>query len=98
MYAHYRANKSVVFVKTAGLDEGSRERVRPDVHICTGTKVGWVDLRGEEERGVRIFEGFYQMEEVWSVESLRRRERLVEWVEEQKKKEGDEEVGMKSEG
>lgn len=84
LYAHYSANKSLVFVKVGVLEDDSRRRLRPDVHIFTSTKAEWVDLRGEAERGVKVCEEYYQREEVWSEESLRRREALLEWVEKQK--------------
>ncbi|KAH7402545.1 Mss4-like protein, partial [Pyrenochaeta sp. MPI-SDFR-AT-0127] len=77
LYAHYSANKSLMFVKVGALDDDSRTRMRPDVHIFTSTKVEWVDLRREEENGVKVYEEYYRREEVWSEESLRRREVLL---------------------
>ncbi|KAF1842375.1 uncharacterized protein K460DRAFT_370343 [Cucurbitaria berberidis CBS 394.84] len=93
LYAHYGANRSLMFVKVGSLDDESREMVRPDVHIFTSTKMEWVNLGTEEERGVKVFEEYYPREEVWSQESLKRRERLLEWLEE--KKRGEEDVGPK---
>jgi hypothetical protein len=69
-----------VYVKVGSLDGESRGRVRPDVHIFTGTKVEWVDLRGEVERGVRVFEEFYDKKEVWTKENLERLEKLRAWA------------------
>ncbi len=78
-----------MFVKVGTLDEGSRERVRPDVHIFTRSKVEWVDLGREVERGVKVFEGFYDREDLWSRESLERLEKLRAWKEGGKGEGGD---------
>jgi hypothetical protein len=43
--------------------------MKPDVHIFTSTKLDWVDLTGEKERGVPIYEGYYRRSEVWSKEA-----------------------------
>ena len=64
--------------------EGSRQRVKPDVHIFTSTRVDWVDLSKEVERGVPVCEEYYVKEDVWSKESLERRKVLLEWVEKEK--------------
>ena len=79
-----------MFVKIGTLADGSRQRVRPDVHIYTSTKVEWVDLQKEEERGIKVYEGYYQREDVWSESSLQRRTKLLEWLESAKEK-GDQE-------
>ncbi|OAL56814.1 hypothetical protein IQ07DRAFT_594282 [Pyrenochaeta sp. DS3sAY3a] len=89
VYAHYSANKSMMFVKVGTLDHESRGRVKPDVHIFTSSKVEWVDLRGEVERGAKVVDEYYVREEVWGEESLRRREVLLEWAEKEKKKRGE---------
>lgn len=68
-----------MYVKVGSLDGESRGRVRPDVHIFTGTKVEWLDLRGEVERGARVYEEFYDMEEVWTKENLERLGKLRAW-------------------
>ena len=75
----------MMFVKAGVLDDNSRNKVRPDVHIFTSTKIPWVELRGEEEKGVKVCEQYYKREDVWSEESLKRREVFLTWVEEQKK-------------
>lgn len=82
LFSYYAGNRATVYVKCGTLDKGSRERVRPDVHIFAETKVEWVDLRGEVERGVRVCEGFYERDEVWSGESLARLGKLRAWKEE----------------
>jgi len=63
----------LTFVRAGTLDDTSRNRVRPDVHIYTKTKVDWVDLTGEEAQGAKIFEEFYDAQTVWSEASLKRR-------------------------
>lgn len=73
VYSHYAgAEKWTTFVKVGTLAEGSRQRVRPDVHIFTSTKVEWVDLSSERERGVPVFEEYYQKPDVWCADSLER--------------------------
>lgn len=59
------------------LDDASRARVRPDVHIYTSTKMEWVDLTAEVERGVPVYEEYYERGEVWRREALERRERMM---------------------
>ena len=83
IFAYYGGNRTTVFVKTGTLDNGSRGRVRPDVHIFTSTKVEWVELRHEEERGVRVFREFYDSKDVWSKENLDRLEKLRTWARQQ---------------
>lgn len=70
----------MTFVKAGTLRDGSRQRVRPDLHIFTSTKADWLDLSKEAERGVPIFEEYYDKEMVWSKEALERRV-LVERIE-----------------
>lgn len=59
------------------MDDLSRNRVRPDVHIYTKTKMHWVNLDEEIGRGAKIFDEFYDAEEVWSDESLARRNKAM---------------------
>lgn len=84
IFAHYGANKATVYLKTGTLDDESRKRVEPDVHIFTSTKVKWLDLRGEVEKGVPVCEEFYEREDFWSKESLVRLEKLREWKAQQR--------------
>jgi hypothetical protein len=79
LYAYYGANKATVYVKTGVLDDQSKMRVKPDVHIFTDTKVEWVDLKSEIEKGVPVCEEFYDPADVWSKGSLERLEKLREW-------------------
>lgn len=68
-----------MYVKTGVLDDQSKMRVKPDVHIFTDTKVEWVDLKSEIEKGVPVCEEFYDPADVWSKGSLERLEKLREW-------------------
>ncbi|KAF2741568.1 hypothetical protein EJ04DRAFT_583176 [Polyplosphaeria fusca] len=68
--AHY--GTAIAFVRAGTLDVESKGRVRPDAHIFVESKVWWVDLRGERERGVWVGEGRYRREEVWGGEALGR--------------------------
>ena len=77
LYSHYGGKKLFSFVRVGTLGEGSRQRVKPDVHIFTDTKVEWVDLKSEAERGAGVYDQFYDRKEVWSPESLERREVLM---------------------
>ncbi|PVI03375.1 hypothetical protein DM02DRAFT_520907 [Periconia macrospinosa] len=81
LYTHYDVNKMRVFVKVGTMDDASRAKVRPDVHIYTSTKVEWMDLKSEVERGVPCFEEYYKTKDVWRKESLERVEALKAWVE-----------------
>lgn len=69
-----------MYLKVGSLDETSRRRVRPDVHIFARSKVEWLDLSSEEKRGVKLCEAFYEREDVWSQESLERLEKLRAWI------------------
>lgn len=60
------------FVRAGTLDDESKKTVRPDAHIFTSTKMDWVDLTGEEERGVPVLEGRYRMRDVWRKDAVER--------------------------
>jgi hypothetical protein len=77
VYAHYgfvqvNADKKVVCLKVGTLDNESKRRVRPDVHIFTSTKMEWVDLESDRAKGAKVFEEYYDKREIWSKESLER--------------------------
>lgn len=77
VYAHYafaevNANEKIVCVKVGTLDDASKRRVRPDVHIFTRTKMEFVDLERDRARGVKVFEEYYDKKKVWSTQSLER--------------------------
>jgi hypothetical protein len=79
VFSYYGGNKATAYVKVGTLDHESRARVSPDVHIFTSTKVPWVDLSREAERGVKVFEGFYEQKDVWTEENLGRLAKLRAW-------------------
>ena len=54
------------------------------IGITSGTIYTFERVRGEVERGVKVYEGFYEHEDVWSKESLERRDKLRAWRAQQK--------------
>jgi hypothetical protein len=70
IYSEY-GRPEVRFVRAGTLDEP--RGIAPDVHIFTRSKVDWVTL----PEGVPAFEVYYDAEELWPAESLRRRRRLA---------------------
>ena len=71
VWSHYAGfEERVSFVRVGTLDEP--DRFPPDVHIYTESKQPWVVLPA----GARAFTQYYKSREVWSAESLERRERL----------------------
>jgi hypothetical protein len=89
IYSHYPGGRDVLaFVRAGTLDDPCRERVRPDVHIYTSTKVPWVDLKGEEARGAKVFEEFYDVPKLWSEESLRRKDEAMAMAKKEAEKGG----------
>lgn len=60
------------FIRVGTLD--NPDLLPPDVHIFTSTKQPWVQLPDDAE----AVEQFYKYDEVWSAESLARREALLE--------------------
>jgi hypothetical protein len=72
LWSHYAGlDDRVSFVRVGTLDEP--DRFPPDVHIYTESKQPWVVL----PPGARSFGQYYKSREVWSRESLERREALV---------------------
>ncbi|ORY19773.1 Mss4-like protein [Clohesyomyces aquaticus] len=87
IYSHYAGSgAAMTFVRVGTLsdEDGSKQRVSPDVHIFTKSKMGWVDLSGEVERGVKVCEEYYDREEVWGKEALERRKVWLEKYEREK--------------
>jgi hypothetical protein len=73
VYSDYSGDGTwTTFVRAGTLDDESRKRVKPDVHIYTSTKLDWVDLTSEKERGVPIFEKSFQRSQVWRKEANER--------------------------
>jgi len=83
IFSYYGGNRATVYLKCGTLDHESRARVRPDVHIFTNTKVPWIDLKGEEEKGIKVCEEFYDHKDVWTEENLERLAKLRTWKAEQ---------------
>ena len=71
VWSHYPgAGPFTKFVRVGTLD--NPDILPPDVHIFTTSKQPWVQL----PLGAPVFLGYYEREQVWSRESLRRREAL----------------------
>jgi hypothetical protein len=72
------------FVRAGTLDDESKKTVKPNVHIFTSTKMDWVDLTSEKERGIRIMEGSYRRSQVWRKDALERYDVLIQKINEAK--------------
>ncbi len=71
VWSHYAGGGDAIrFVRVGTLDEP--DRLPPDVHIFTSSKQPWVALPA----GARAFSEYYDSKNVWSAESLARREAL----------------------
>lgn len=64
------AGEAIRFLRVGTLDEP--DRCPPDVHIFTSSKQPWVVLA----EGARTYPKYYSAREVWSADSLARREAL----------------------
>ena len=72
LWSHYPgAGTKIAFVRAGTLDEP--ERLPPDIHIYTSTKLPWLPL----PEGARAVPEYYSAREVWPAASLARRERLA---------------------
>jgi hypothetical protein len=72
VWSHYAGLGDVLsFVRVGTLDEP--DRCPPDVHIYTESKQPWVVIPD----GARVYPQYYKSREVWSAESLARREALL---------------------
>ena len=72
VWSHYAGLGDLMsFVRVGTLDEP--DRFPPDVHIYTQSKQPWVVLPA----GARAFNEYYKSRDVWSAESLARREALL---------------------
>lgn len=60
----------VWFVRGGTLDDPTQ--ITPDVHIYTRSKVGWVTL----PEGVPTFDVYYDTDQLWPADSLRRLEAI----------------------
>lgn len=75
VWSSYNGGPVLYFVRVGTLDRP--DSVQPDVHIYTDSKLPWVQL----PEGVRSFGEYYEIEEVWSKESLERRKEFLPEVE-----------------
>jgi hypothetical protein len=69
-YAFAGIGEQVKFVRAGTLDKPAR--LPPDVHIFTSSKLPWLTLTG----GAPVFPEYYRTKEVWSEDSLQRRQAL----------------------
>lgn len=70
LWSHYPGGGAkLAFVRVGTLD--LPERLPPDIHIYTSTKLPWLQLPD----GARAVPEYYSPKEVWSAASLARRER-----------------------
>jgi hypothetical protein len=71
LWSHYPGGGTkLAFVRVGTLD--APERLPPDIHIYTSTRLPWVPL----PEGARAVPEYYSAREVWSPGSLERRRRL----------------------
>jgi hypothetical protein len=68
---YYASPGDTLLVRVGTLDHP--EAVKPDVHIFTRSKLPWLDL----PKDVPAFEAFYNIQDVWSVESKARLRRNI---------------------
>jgi hypothetical protein len=72
LWSHYPGGGTkLAFVRVGTLDRPGR--LPPDIHIYTSTKLPWIEL----PEGSRAVPEYYSAREVWSAESLARRERTL---------------------
>jgi hypothetical protein len=73
VWSHYPGGgDDVAFVRVGTLDEP--DRISPDIHIHVSSKQPWVVI----PEGARTSPAFYDIDEVWSPESLQRRQLIRE--------------------
>ena len=76
LWSHYAGAGSLLkFVRVGTLDEP--DHLPPDIHIFTASKQPWVVL----PEGARAVPEYYEREQVWSADSLARREVLRPQIE-----------------
>lgn len=79
-------------MKVGTLDDESKNTVKPDVHIFTSTKLDWVDLTSEKERGVPILEKSYLRSQVWRKDANERYDVLEQKMDAAKKAEEESKI------
>ena len=76
VWSHYAGSGPITkFVRVGTLDQP--DLLPPDVHIFTASKQPWVVL----PEGIPAYEEYYDRDELWSKESLARRQELVPQIE-----------------
>lgn len=68
----------MTYVKAGTLDDESKKSIQPTGHIFTSTKLDWVDLTSERERGIPVVQEHYKRREVWSDEANARYDILLQ--------------------
>jgi hypothetical protein len=76
VWSHYAGSGPIIkFVRVGTLDDP--DLLPPDVHIFTASKQPWVVI----PEGAPAFEEYYEREELWSAESLARRQAIMPLIE-----------------
>lgn len=76
VWSHYAGAGPITrFVRVGTLD--NPDLLPPDVHIFVESKQPWVQLPA----GAKVYAEYYEREDVWSAESLKRREALLPRIE-----------------
>ena len=79
VWSEYGGVDVIRYVRAGTLDEDSR--VEPSIHIFMRTKMSWIDLGKEKERGISIYEdGNYNKQREWPRASLKRREGIQKGI------------------
>lgn len=93
LYSDYGGDGTwTTFVRAGTLDDESKSKVKPDVHIYTSTKMDWVDLSSEKERGIPIMEKSYRRKQLWRKEANERFDALKEKMDAAEKVEGESKI------
>ena len=71
LWSDYGRRKVMSFLRATTLDD--RDALSPDAHIFTRSKLPWVNLPPD----VPAFDIYYDMQALWTPESLARREALL---------------------
>lgn len=75
VWSHYGGLGDIgSFIRVGTLDK--RDQVAPDVHIFTTSKMGWLDLSGNQWEG-KVFDEFYDRHQVWAKENLERLDKIL---------------------
>lgn len=73
VWSHYGlAKEKICFVRAGTL--GDPDRIEPDIHIFTRSKLPWIKLPDDKH----AVEEFYEFDDLWPAESLARRNAVFE--------------------